>query len=66
MTKHEKILTVLNTMYDDNLNPEYASPNLVAECARLLDIKLTPDDVVFISDVYGTDRCPSGRSYLSE
>ena len=66
MTKNEKIMTVLNALYDDNQDPEYASPNLVAEYARLLDIELSSEDVVFISNVYGEDHCPSGRSYLSE
>jgi len=66
MTTHEKVMTVLNALYDDNQDPEYVSPNLVAEYARLLDIQLSSDDVVFISDVYGEDHCPSGRTYLSE
>lgn len=57
----DKTIKTLHLLYDAEVDPEYCSPNFVASFAEKLDIKLTSDDVVFVSDVYGTSQCPTGR-----
>lgn len=57
----DRTLETLNLLYDAEVNPEYCSPNFVASFAQKRNIKLTSDDIVFVSDVYGTDQCPTGR-----
>jgi hypothetical protein len=49
-------------MYDENIDAEYASPNFVADFAYSRGFELSSDDVVFISNVYGEETCPTGRS----
>lgn len=57
------VLIVLNEMYDNEQNPEYASPHCVVNYAKALKVRLSSDDVVFISDIYGTNDCPTGRRF---
>lgn len=49
---NHKTRTVLDLMYQEKVDPEYASPNFVAEFAYNRGIHLTSDEVVYISDNY--------------
>lgn len=61
MRKEDRTLKVLNLLYDEGADPEYASPDFVADFAYNRGIALQSDDVVFISNVYGEKSCPTGR-----
>ncbi len=62
MKSVDKVLLVLNLMYDEGCEAEYASPNFVAEFASNKDITLRSEEVVSISNFYGEDNCPTSRS----
>lgn len=62
MRTQDVTLQVLNEMYDENIEAEFASPNFVADFAYNRGFKLSSDDVVFISNVYGEETCPTGRT----
>lgn len=53
-------LLILNLLYNSDQDPEYCSPNFVADFAYNRGFELTSDEVVYISDVYGTVDCPTG------
>lgn len=61
----DKVMYILNLLYDEEVESEYCSPNLVAYFAGKHSIKLSSDDIVYVSDVYGTEDCPTGR-YLEQ
>lgn len=58
----DNVLEVLNLLHDEEHEAEYVSPNYVASYAAKAGIKLTSDEVVMISDYYGEEHDPSGRS----
>ena len=43
---------VMNKLNKDKVNPEVVSPNFVANFAYKMDIELTAEEVIFISDSY--------------
>ena len=62
MRTQDVVLTVLNLMYDEGVEYEYASPNFVADFAYNRGFELSSQDVVYISDTYGEETCPTGRA----
>ena len=58
----DKVLTVLNMLYDASMEAEYCSPNYVADFAHNRGIELDCDEVVSISNHYGEESCPTGRA----
>lgn len=60
--KRDNVLYILNLMYDDAVEAEYASPNFVVDFAADRHVDLTVDEVVMISDFYGEESCPTGRA----
>jgi hypothetical protein len=58
----DKVLKVLNLLHDDQQDPEYVSPEFVHGYAQKRKIKLASDEVVLVSDLYGTDQDPTGRT----
>ena len=57
----DKVLTVLNMLHDENYDPEYTSPNTVGWYAYENKIKLSSEEIVMISNVYGEKNDPTGR-----
>ena len=62
MKQIDNVLDVLNELYDEEIESEYCSPNFVADFAYNRGYKLKSDEVVLISNYYGEENCPSGRS----
>ena len=48
----KKINYVLNLLKEENVNPEIASPNYIADFAYNRNIELTSEEIVYISDNY--------------
>jgi hypothetical protein len=57
----DKVLTVLNLMHDEECDMEYASPHFVKDFAEKNNIRLSSDEIVLISNVYGESDDPTGR-----
>jgi hypothetical protein len=62
MSKQDKVLQVLNMLYDEAVEAEYCSPNFVADFAYNRDVELESDEVGLVSNYYGEDSCPTGRA----
>lgn len=60
--KRDRIMEVLNLLYDESLEAEFVSPNFVADFSLNRGIELERDEVILVSDLYGTSRCPTGRA----
>ena len=50
MTKIDKILAMLKK---DKIDPEYASPNFIANYSYNRHFRLTGNDIIYISNTYG-------------
>lgn len=59
--KRDRVLDVLNMMYDENCNAKYANYNFVAGFAFNRGVKLDLDEVEMVSAYYGEINCPTGR-----